>query len=111
LALYQRGHRPRELHRPDSPPAPRLAGSARCRGHGRAPGTLRRLDPASISAGSFGTHAGSIGQLATYLADCANQIVILGIQPAYTTPGTRLSPPVRATLKALAHSLAQNCVP
>ncbi|MDY0145395.1 MAG: hydrogenase 3 maturation endopeptidase HyCI [Kiritimatiellia bacterium] len=78
---------------------------------GAPPGTLRRLDPASISAGSFGTHAGSIGQLATYLADCANQIVILGIQPAYTTPGTRLSPPVRATLKALAHSLAQNCVP
>ncbi|MDD2241188.1 MAG: hydrogenase 3 maturation endopeptidase HyCI [Kiritimatiellae bacterium] len=72
---------------------------------GAPPGTLRRLDPDHISAASFGTHAGSIGQLATYLADCANHIVILGIQPAHTTPGSRLSPPVRATLKTLAHSL------
>lgn len=78
---------------------------------GLLPGALRRLDPDSIQAGNFGTHAGSIGQLATYLSDCAGRIVILGIQPASTIPGTRLSPPVRATLRVLGQALARNQIP
>ena len=75
------------------------------------PGTLRRLDPATIQSGDFGTHAGSIGELARYLGDCAGQVVILGIQPAATTPGTRLSAPVRAALKALGAALAEGRLP
>ena len=71
------------------------------------PGTLRRLDPATIQGCDFGTHAPSIGQLAAFLSDCANEIILLGIQPASTTPGTRLSPPVRATLRSLALALSQ----
>ena len=69
------------------------------------PGSLRRLAPAAIQSGDFGTHAGSIGQLALYLADCVQNVVILGIQPATTTPGNRLSPPVRTALKTLAQLL------
>ena len=78
---------------------------------GLPPGTLRRLDPEAIQSGDFGTHAGSIGHLAGYLSDCAGKIVILGIQPASTAPGARLSPPVRAALRALADALARNQIP
>lgn len=73
----------------------------------QSPGTLRQLDPASILAGDFGTHAGSIGRLAEYLSDCAGRVVIFGIQPAQTVPGARLSPPVRAALRELGRLLAQ----
>ena len=78
---------------------------------GLPPGTLRRLDPAKIRGRDFGTHALSIGQLAGYLADCAGEIVIIGIQPAATTPGTRLSAPVRAALQDLSRMLASGCLP
>ena len=78
---------------------------------GLSPGTLRRLDPAAIRAGDFGTHAGSLGRLADYLADCAGQVVVLGIQPADVRPGARLSPPVRATLRNLADMLASGRLP
>lgn len=78
---------------------------------GLPPGTLRRLDPDAIQSADFGTHAGSIGQLANYLSDAAGRIVILGIQPAGTTPGQRLSPPVRAALKQLAATLAAGQLP
>ncbi len=78
---------------------------------GLPPGTLRRLAPGEIHGRDFGTHAPSIGQLAAYLSDCAGRIVILGVQPASTTPGTRLSAPVRATLRQLAGDLAQNRIP
>ena len=75
------------------------------------PGTLRRLEPAAIASGDFGTHAGSLGQLAGYLADCAGQVIILGIQPAATVPGTRLSPPVRDALRVLGRTLASGRLP
>ena len=78
---------------------------------GMPPGTLQRLDPSAIAYGDFGTHAGSLGQLAAYLSDGAGRVIILGIQPGPTTPGTRLSPPVRAALKTLARSLDRNCIP
>jgi hydrogenase 3 maturation protease len=78
---------------------------------GLPPGTLRRLAPEAIAAGDFGTHAGSLGQLAHYLADCTGQVVILGIQPAGTTPGTRLSMPVRAALRQLAADLRAGRLP
>jgi hydrogenase 3 maturation protease len=78
---------------------------------GLPPGTLRRLDPDAIHGRDFGTHAPSIGQLAGYLSDCAGRIVILGIQPATTATSARLSPPVRAALRALGRSLAQNQIP
>ena len=78
---------------------------------GLPPGTLRRLDPAAIRAGDFGAPAGSIGQLAEYLADCAGHVVVLGIQPAGTRPGARLSPPVRAALHALGRTLASGQLP
>lgn len=76
-----------------------------------APGTLRRLEPDAIQMRDFGTHAPSIGQLAEFLSDCAGRIVILGIQPETTTPGARLSAPVRATLKILGRSLSANRIP
>ena len=78
---------------------------------GQSPGTLRRLDPAAILRGDFGTHAGSIGQLAGYLSDCAGRVVVLGIQPADVRPGARLSPPVRAALKTLGRLLASGHLP
>ena len=78
---------------------------------GRPPGTLRRLAPAAIAAGDFGTHAGSIGRLAEYLAGCAGQVVILGIQPLDTPPGQRLSAPVRAALRSLGRELAAGRLP
>jgi len=78
---------------------------------GLPPGTLRRLDPAEIRTGDFGTHAPPLGQFAAYLSDCAHRIVILGIQPATTLPGARLSPPVRATLRTLGRALARNEIP
>ena len=78
---------------------------------GQPPGTLRRLDPAAIVAGDFGTHAGSIGQLAQYLSDCAGRVVVLGIQPASVAPGARLSAPVRAALKSLGRRLASGQLP
>lgn len=78
---------------------------------GLPPGSLRRLDPGAIQRGGFGTHAGSIGQLAEYLSDCAGRIAILGIQPAAIKPGARLSPPVRAALKTLARALASGLLP
>ena len=78
---------------------------------GLPPGTLRRLDPDAIQSGDFGTHAGSIGRIANYLSDCAGSIAILGIQPASTDAGARLSAPVRATLKALGRELAAGRLP
>ena len=78
---------------------------------GQPPGTLRRLDPAAIVAGDFGTHAGSIGQLAQYLSDCAGRVVVLGIQPAGVQPGARISPPVRAALRVLGRTLASGQLP
>ena len=78
---------------------------------GLPPGTLRRLAPADVHGRDFGTHAPSIGQLADYLSDCAGEIAILGIQPATTRPGDRLSPPVRATLKRLGRDLASGHFP
>ena len=78
---------------------------------GLPPGTLRRLDPSAIRAGDFGTHAGSLGRLADYLADCAGQVVVLGIQPAAVRPGAPLSPPVRAALRNLAAALASGHLP
>ncbi|MGD9611494.1 MAG: hydrogenase 3 maturation endopeptidase HyCI [Kiritimatiellia bacterium] len=78
---------------------------------GLPPGTLRRLDPATIRAGDFGTHAGSLGRLAEFLGDCAGQVVVLGIQPAGVRPGARLSPPVRAALRNLAERLATDRLP
>jgi hydrogenase 3 maturation protease len=78
---------------------------------GLPPGSLRHLDPDAIQSGDFGTHAGSIGQLANFLSDCAGSIAILGIQPASTTLGARLSPPVRAALQALGRALAQGRIP
>ena len=78
---------------------------------GLPPGSLRRLDPADVRGRDFGTHAPSSGHLAEYLSDCAGRVVILGIQPATTEPGTRLSPPVRAALKALGRSLAAGQIP
>ena len=78
---------------------------------GRSPGTLCRLDPAAIQRGDFGTHAGSIGQLAEYLSDCAGCVVVLGIQPADVRPGARLSPPVRSALETLGRILASGSLP
>lgn len=78
---------------------------------GLPPGTLRPLAPDAIHGNDFGTHAPSIGQLAGYLTDCAGRIVILGIQPATTVPGARLSPPVRAALRDLGRALVQNRIP
>lgn len=72
---------------------------------GEAPGTMRELSPESIRSGDFGTHAGSLGHLANYLSDCAQRILIIGIQPADLTPGRRLSPPVRDALRQLARHL------
>ena len=69
------------------------------------------LRPAAIRAGDFGTHAGSIGRLADFLADCAGRVVVLGIQPADLRPGARLSPPVRAALRNLAATLASGRLP
>ena len=78
---------------------------------GQPPGTLRRLDPGAIQSGDFGTHAGSIGRLADFLADCAGRVVVLGIQPADLRPGARLSPPVRAALRNLAATLVSGRLP
>lgn len=78
---------------------------------GQPPGTLRRLEPAAIRTGDFGTHAGSIGRIADYLAECAGRVVVLGIQPADLRPGARLSPPVRAALRSLAATLASGHLP
>lgn len=78
---------------------------------GDVPGTLRRLDPDAIQSGDFGTHAGSLGQIARYLSDCAGEVIILGIQPLSTDPGERLSPPVRIALKQLARNLSRGRIP
>ena len=78
---------------------------------GLPPGTLRRIEPNEVRSIDFGTHAGSIGQLAAYCSDCAGRVVILGIQPAGTLPGARLSPPVRAALRTLGRTLAENRIP
>ena len=78
---------------------------------GLPPGTLRRLEPDAIAAGDFGTHAGSIGQLAEYLSDCAGRVVVLGLQPAGVQPGARISPPVRAALRVLGRTLASGQLP
>jgi len=78
---------------------------------GLPPGTLRRLVPDQIQTRDFGTHAPPLGQLAGFLSDCTNQIIILGIQPKTTAPGTRLSMPVRATLKTLGKILSSDQIP
>jgi hydrogenase 3 maturation protease len=78
---------------------------------GAEPGTLRRLPPESIQMHDFGTHAPPLGQLATFLSDCAGEIIILGIQPETIRPGARLSAPVRTTLKTLGDALARNQIP
>ena len=75
---------------------------------GAPPGTLRVVAPKLVSSAVFGTHAGSIGQLADFLSDCAGHIFIVGIQPAGINPGARLSPPVRLALRQLANMLADN---
>ncbi|MBR6021851.1 MAG: hydrogenase maturation protease [Kiritimatiellae bacterium] len=68
---------------------------------GLPPGTVRFLDPASLDAAGFGTHAPDSVLLDGFLRIYAPRTLWIGIQPASLTPGTFLSPPVKAALRSL----------
>jgi hydrogenase 3 maturation protease len=69
---------------------------------GGSPGDARLLYPEKIAGTCLSTHAGSLQMLAKYLhARTEAAIAVLGIQPADTRAGEKLSKSVRNTLDQL----------
>lgn len=73
---------------------------------GMPAGTIRLLVPSSTASASTGTHALSLSPFAQYIrAQNPCHILLLGIQPASTVPGQRLSPPVRYSARQIIQQL------
>lgn len=81
-----------------SPPLIVLLDAARM---GLPPGTVRTLDPATLDASGFGTHAPDPALLDAFLRLYAPRTLWLGVQPASIAPRTPLSPPVKSALRTL----------
>lgn len=63
-----------------------------------APGTLKRIPPEKIADAAVGTHMLPLSHLFCYLQDCAEKIILIGIQPESLEDGDDLSPNVEAAV-------------
>lgn len=73
---------------------------------GMPAGTIRLLAPSSTVAGPTSTHTQSLIPFAQYIrAQNPCHILLLGIQPASTLPGQRLSPAVRHSARQIVQQL------
>lgn len=69
-------------------------------------GTIRLLAPASTASGATGTHTLSLTPFMQYIrAQHPCHMLLLGIEPAATVPGQRLSPPVRHSARQIIQQL------
>ena len=66
-----------------------------------APGTLKRIPPEKITDAAVGTHMLPLSHLFSYLQDCADTIMVIGIQPASLEDGDELSPEVEDAVRRL----------
>ena len=64
---------------------------------GLPPGSIRLLSPDKIKTVSFSTHSMPLSALISYVQEFCGQVHIIGIQPAQTEVGDRLSEPVQKT--------------
>ncbi len=62
---------------------------------GLPPGSVRLLSPDKIKTVSFSTHSMPLSALISYAGELCGQIYVIGIQPAQTEVGDRLSEPVQ----------------
>jgi len=77
---------------------------------GGEPGEVRLLYPENVAYSGVSTHAGSLRMLAEYMhARTHARVALLAVQPADTSDGTGLSPPVSKTLDDLLDSLPDIC--
>ena len=77
---------------------------------GGEPGEVRLLYPEQVALTDVSTHAGSLRILAEYMhARTHAKIALLAVQPADTSDGKGLSPPVSKTLDDLLDSLPDIC--
>jgi hydrogenase 3 maturation protease len=74
---------------------------------GLAPGAVRRVPRDRIEDAGIGTHMLPLHHLIDFLADCAGEIVLVGIQPRATEYGDALSPEVLAAVEQVAVLLAE----
>jgi hydrogenase 3 maturation protease len=65
------------------------------------PGAIRRVDPATLESAGFGTHAPDPLLLHRYLLTAAPAVHWVAVRPSLPLEGHRLSPPVKAALRAL----------
>ena len=66
-----------------------------------SPGALRRIPPEKITDAAVGTHMLPLSHLFSYLQDCADTIMVIGIQPASLEDGDELSPEVEDAVRRL----------
>ena len=77
---------------------------------GGEPGEVRLLYPENVAYSGASTHAGSLRILAEYMhARTRARIALLAVQPADTSDGKGLSPPVYRALDDLLDSLPDIC--
>ena len=74
----------------------------------KEPGTVCLLDFQSLEGCSVSTHTLPLHIFADYLvAELGCQLALIGIQPGNTLMGSPLSPPVQASINALAYKLTE----
>jgi hydrogenase 3 maturation protease len=74
---------------------------------GEEPGKVRWLSWEHASGLSASTHSLPLSLIGNYLTkELGCEVVLLGIQPANISVGAKLSPAVRASVEAVAESLA-----
>ena len=74
-------------------------------------GDARVISPEKVSYSGVSTHAGSLRMLAMYLQERTKApIALLAIQPADTSAGEGLSPPVLKTYEILTDALSTICL-
>ena len=65
------------------------------------PGTMKQIPPEKITDAAVGTHMLPLSHLFSYLQDCADTIMVIGIQPASLEDGDDLSPEVEDAVRRL----------
>jgi hydrogenase 3 maturation protease len=75
---------------------------------GLPPGSIRLLSPDKIKTVSFSTHSMPLSALISYVQEFCGQVYTIGIQPAQTEIGNRLSEPVHKSGERVAELILDN---
>ena len=77
---------------------------------GLLPGSVRRIPEQRIHDTAIGTHMMALSHLMRFLADAAEEILVIGIQPATLVEGEELSPEVEDAVAQVAAAIAAGTV-